>query len=120
MQICWKYSSNGKWRSLHITLLCAILQMLHFELSLTLLLVPFRYYTLGSLVVPFPVILMGHLLSQDLVLREIHQIVATMSIKVLVLVVLPAMMVRTHSKVLAAAKSMVLTEIAQLVSVVRS
>jgi|AntRauTorckE5430_2_1112549.scaffolds.fasta_scaffold04629_2 hypothetical protein len=78
--------------------------MLHFEITLILLFVVlFRYFNFGSLVVPFKLLVKGHrLLSQVLILREMDQIiVATISVLVVVgsgvVVVLPAMMIRTHS-----------------------
>jgi len=77
------------------------------------------------LVVPLYILVMRHwLLSQDLSLREMYvELLATISIigSIIgqeVVMLLPVMMVRTHSKVLAVVAMMVLTVITQLVSVI--
>jgi hypothetical protein len=87
--------------------------MLHFELTLILLLVLVYCYAFDSLVVPFTLIKEEQWLSQDLILREIQHQMATISI--IMVLMLPAMM-GIHSKVLAVAM-MILTVITQLVSV---
>jgi hypothetical protein len=58
------------------TLSCATLQILHFELTLILLLVLFRYYVFGiRVVVPFSMDQAVQWKSQDLSSREIqHQL----------------------------------------------
>ena len=96
----------------------ANLQMLHFELTLILLLLLVYCYAFDRLVVPLSIFL-GQWLSQDLSLLEIQQeLSATISIHILVLI-LPAMMVRTHSNFLLVAlpQIMIFRVITQLISV---
>jgi|AntRauTorckE5430_2_1112549.scaffolds.fasta_scaffold04907_2 hypothetical protein len=91
--------------------------MLHFELTLILLLLLVYCYAFESLVVLLS-IREGQWLSQDLSLLEIQQeLSATISITFLVM--LPAMMVRTHSNFLLVAlpQIMIFRVITQLISV---
>ena len=57
---------------MYITLLCVILQILHFELALMLLLLLFRHFTFDSVVVPLP-IMEEPWIFQYLSLLEIQQ-----------------------------------------------
>ena len=97
-----------------LSFLCAILQTLHFEIALMLLLVVlFHYYAFDRLLVVLFTIMVGRRSSQDLSLREIqHQMEETISI--MLVVMLLAMMLRTHSIILTA-----LPVIIQMVSVIR-
>jgi hypothetical protein len=123
MQIYWKYSTGKSW-SVCMILLCAIIQMLHFELTLILLLLLLVYcYVFESMVVPFTIVITlmkGQWLSQILSSREIQQHLTTLTLLTatisiifpVILLMLPAMVVRTHSAVLPI--------IGQLISVSRS